>query len=265
MARTVLDHEGWRLAYLESGAGHPLLWLHAFPLTADMWTPQLGQPPAGWRVIAPDLRGFGASPHPGALSIDEHAHDVLRLMDRLGLDSVVLGGLSMGGYVALAVARRAAHRLRALVLADTRSEADSPDARDARERMQRTARDAGPAAIAEIMVPRLLSASTLAEQSSVAEFVRQTIASNSSDAIVAALECLKTRPDATPSLPFITVPTLLLVGEQDAITPPAAHEALRERIPRSTLVVVPRAGHLSNLEQPELFNAAVETFIARVS
>lgn len=263
--RSHLEHHGRRIAYRESGTGRPLVWLHAFPLSADMWSPQLEAPPPGFRVIAPDLRGLGMSSHDGPTSIEEHADDVLALFDALGLATVALGGLSMGGYVAFAVLRRAPDRVHAVVLADTRSDADTPDAMEARGRMQQVAREQGSRAIADALVPRLLGRSTLDTRPEVVDVVRRTIERTPPAGIVAALECLKTRPDATPGLPFIGAPTLILVGDEDGLTPVSLHEAMRDRIPRAHLTILAKAGHLSNLEQPTLFNDAVGAFLSGVA
>jgi pimeloyl-ACP methyl ester carboxylesterase len=262
--RSVVAVADRRLSYRAAGEGEPLLLLHAFPLSADLWTPQLEAPPPGWRVIAPDFRGLGASTGSGARHVDAHVDDVLALMDALHCDRVVLGGLSMGGYVAFALARRAPERIRALVLADTRAEADTDEAREARVRMQQTVRDGGAKAIAEVWVPRLMGPTTFQSKPEVVDAIRSIIEQTPSSSIDDALETLKTRPDSLALLPFLTVPTLILVGEDDVLTPVAMAETMRQRMPRASLVVIPRAGHLSNIEQPEAFNAALERFLGGI-
>src|SRR6185436_13611706 len=146
---------GRRLAYLEAGAGWPVILLHAFPLKADMWRAQLESVPQGWRFIAPDLRGFGRflPPEGGRITMDDYAADVLALMDGLELDDAVIGGLSMGGYVAFAMYRQAPRRFTGLVLADTRSQADTPQARQVREQTRELVRTDGPRALAEQSLP----------------------------------------------------------------------------------------------------------------
>lgn len=260
--RSSLVHAGRRFFFREAGAGTPLLWLHAFPLSADLFEPQLGTPPPGVRVIAPDFRGFGGSPDEGPLTIEAHAEDIEHVAEALGLGDVVLGGLSMGGYVAFALLRRGRLGVRGLVLADTRAEADTPDAQEGRVRMQRMAREHGAAAVAETLVPRLLGKTTLESRPAVVAGVRAAIERAKPASIVAALECLRTRPDSLPGLGFIAVPTLVVVGDEDVLTPVTVHETLRARIPRAELVVVAQAGHLSNIEQPEAFNASVAAFLA---
>jgi 3-oxoadipate enol-lactonase len=259
-----------RIAYEEVGSGSPLILLHAFPLSADMWRPQLEAPPPGWRVIAPDFRGFAglglsASSPPNARSMDDHADDILSLMDALSIERAVLGGLSMGGYVTFAIMRRAADRARGLVLADTRAEPDTPEGRESRTRAQEVVRREGAAAIADMMVPRFLGSTTLSSRPDLIAYARSLILANTPDAIDAALECLKTRADSVPLLPHLGCPALIIVGEEDMLTPVVASELMHRTIPRSTLHVIPQAGHLSNLEQPAMFNLALHGFLNEVA
>jgi pimeloyl-ACP methyl ester carboxylesterase len=240
--------------YLEAGGGKPLVLLHAFPLSADQWLPQLARVPPGVRVIAPDLRGFrGSGPAfeqigLADVTMDEYAADVLALMTHLEIDRAGIGGLSMGGYVALALLARAPARVAGLVLANTRATADSPDGRAGRDRMIAMVEREGPAGIAREMVPKLLGATTLRDQPDLAEAVGHMIQMNSDDAIVAALRAMKNRPDRTPLLASIGCPTTVIAGEEDAIVPVAEAEALQRAIPGARLVILPRVGHLSNLE-----------------
>lgn len=252
------------LRYLESGEGKPLVLLHAFPLSADQWLPQLHRVPKGWRFIAPDLRGFrGAGPafeDPGLgnLSIDDYADDVIQLMIHLEVERAVVCGVSMGGYVAFGMLRRAPRRVAGLVLANTRSTADTAEGRAGRDRMIDLARREGPAAIAREMVPKLLGATSKANQPDLEDGVRRLIEMNSSDGIVSALQALKGRPDSTPLLSTISCPTLVLSGDEDVIIPAAEAEAMHRAIAGSSLAVLPKIGHLSNLEAPALFNKALE-------
>jgi pimeloyl-ACP methyl ester carboxylesterase len=240
--------------YLEAGAGQPLLLLHAFPLSADQWLPQLAQVPAGYRVIAPDLRGFRGSGPPSdapgldRVTMDGYAADVLALMTHLGIDSAVIGGLSMGGYVALALFGLAPARVAGLVLANTRATADAPDGRAGREKTIALVEREGPAALAREMVTKLLGATTLAQQPDLADVVGHMIRMNSTEGIVAALRAMRDRPDRTSLLASIRCPTTVIAGEEDVIIPVAEAEALQHAIPGARLVVLPRTGHLSNLE-----------------
>jgi 3-oxoadipate enol-lactonase len=257
-----------RLRYLEAaaaGSERPrgtLLLIHAFPLNARMWEPQLTLAANGWRVIVPQLRGMdGGSTDQAATSMDEHAGDIVDLLDALHVEDAVVGGLSMGGYVAFALVRHAARYIRGLVLADTRPQADTPEGVEGRRKMLALVREKGPAAVADEMIPKLLGEHTRRTRPDVAQSVRALILSSSADAIANAITALMTRADSTPLLASIHVPTLVVVGEQDAITPPALSEQMHQAIKGSEYVAIPDAGHLSNLEQPEAFNAALARFL----
>jgi pimeloyl-ACP methyl ester carboxylesterase len=246
----------------EAGAGAPVLLVHAFPLSGEMWGPQLASPPEGWRLIATDLRGLGrSSPGSGATSVDEHAADLVAVLDALGIERAVVVGLSMGGYVALALMRAAPDRVRALVLCDTRADADTDEARANRQRLREQLQQGGPPAIADAMMPRLLGPTTMRERPDVVARVRGLIEMNGPRGIDDAIVALMCRPDSTPGLAQVGVPTLLVVGEEDALTPAALHEQMRAQIRGARLVVIPRAGHLSNLEAPEAFSAALGGFL----
>jgi 3-oxoadipate enol-lactonase len=257
-----------RVRYLEappSRAERPrgtLVLLHAFPLNARMWEPQLTLADHGWRVLAPHYRGMdGGIQDPPAASIDDYAGDVIDLLDSLHIEDAVIGGLSLGGYVAFALFRHAPRYFRGIVLADTRSQADPPEAAEGRTRLLSAVREKGPSAAADEMGPRLLGETTRAERPDVVERVRTLILSNPATAIAGALTAIMTRPDSTPLLSSIHCPTLIVVGEQDTLTPPAMSRDMQRGIPGSELVVVPKAGHLSSLEQPSAFNAALARFL----
>ena len=256
------------LTYLEAGEpdGRALVLLHGFPLTADMWREQLAAPPHGWRVLAPDFAGFGGCDDHGgeSVSLDDYAGDVLTWLGRLGVQQIVLAGLSMGGYVALALARLAPERLNALVLADTKAPADSDEARAGRDRMLDTLGEHGTDGVAAEMLPKLLGATTRSSRPQLVAEVRSLILPNPPDGVRRGILRLRGRPDATAVLPRIGVPTLVLVGEEDEVTPPKDARALATAIPQATLETLPGAGHLSNLEAPSRFNAALHRFLATV-
>jgi pimeloyl-ACP methyl ester carboxylesterase len=266
-----IDTGGRRIAWIEAGAGWPVLLLHAFPLNADMWRPQLAGVPAGWRFIAPDLRGFGRTPlsapdeeaggKAGVLTLDDYATDVGCLMDALELDSAVVAGLSMGGYIAFAMYRQASTRFAGMVLADTRPQADSPPAREGRLALRRTLAARGPAGVADELLPRQLGQDTQRMRPAIVEHARQIVESNPPAAIDAAIGAMLTRPDSTDDLPGISCATLVLVGADDTLTPLADAEAMQRAIPRSTLTVIPGAGHLSSLEQPDAFSDGLHDFL----
>ena len=226
--------------------------IHAFPLSADQWRPVLATPPEGVRLIAPNLRGFRGLDEAGSgttaveesLTMADYAGDVLALMDRLEIRDATVCGVSMGGYVAFAMMRLAAERVSGLVLAHTRASADTPASREGRDRMIALARAEGPPAIAREMVPKLLGATTLRERPDVVATTRALIEANTTEAIVAALGALKTRPDSTPLLPTIQCPTTIVHGEEDTIVPLADAETMHHGIAGSRLIVVPQAGHI---------------------
>jgi pimeloyl-ACP methyl ester carboxylesterase len=244
------------LAFTDTGLGHPLVLLHAFPLDRAMWEPQLSALSGKLRVIAPDLPGFGGSAAE-AWSVDSAADQVAALLDQLKLPKVALGGLSMGGYVALAFARRHASRLSHLILADTRSEPDDSAGKDNRNRLIKLTEEFGPSKVYEVMLPKVLSEGTHQSKPKVVEFVRAIAAKQSGPGVIGGLVALRDRPDATADLEKIAVPTAILVGESDAVTPPRMAEAMAERIPGNKLIRIPDAGHLSNVENPAAFNAAL--------
>jgi 3-oxoadipate enol-lactonase len=257
-----------RLRYLEatpSDAERPrgvLVLLHAFPLNARMWERQLALADHGWRVIVPQLRGFddGASDPPAA-TMDDYAGDVIDLLDALHIKQAVIGGLSMGGYVAFAVLRLAARYVQGLVLADTRPQADTPEAIAARTKLLERVTAQGPSAAADEMVPKLLGETTRATHPEIVERVRALILANPAGAIAGAIRALMSRPDSTPLLASIHVPTLIMVGDQDVLTPRALSEDMQRTIAGSELAVIEGAGHLTNLERPAAFDAALARFL----
>lgn len=249
ISERTIDTMCGRAAWLEAGAGWPLILVHAFPLDASMWRPQLERVPDGWRFIAPHLRGA---------SMREYAAGVLALMDVLEIESAVIGGLSMGGYVTFEMFRQAPSRLTGLVLADTRSAADTPQGREGRIALRALLADQGPPAIAARMLPQLLSPGASA---AAVAFARGIIESLPANVIDAAIGALMDRPDSTPDLARIACASLVIVGERDAITPVPEAQGMQRALPRSALAVIPGAGHLSSVEQPEAFSLAIEDFL----
>jgi len=234
-----------------------LLLLHAFPLSSRMWEPQLAFANDGWRIIAPDLTHGNAA----TTTMDDFAGDVVDLLDGLHVEDVVVGGCSMGGYLALALTRLAERYVRGLVLVDTRAQADTPEAIENRKKTLQLVNDKGTPAIVEDMIPKLLGETTKRTRPDVVERVRAMGLANSKESVAGMVRALMTRADSTALLPKIHLPTLIVVGAEDTITPPAMSEQMHGAIAGSELVILPEVGHLSSLEDPVAFNQTVSKFL----
>jgi 3-oxoadipate enol-lactonase len=241
-----------------------LVLIHGFPLSAHMWEPQFALSEEGWRIIAPHLRGFddGDGGRP-ATSMDDFAGDVIDLLDTLHVEQAVMAGLSMGGYVTFAMLRNAPSYFQGLILADTRPQADTPEGKAARQGMLTLVRDKGPSAVADDMLPKLLGESTRQHHPGLIDEVRTIILSNGAEAIAGAITAMMTRPDSTATLSTIKLPTLIVVGEEDTLTPPQLSVDMHNAISGSELVRISKAGHMANFEQPQAFNDAVAKFLGR--
>ena len=245
------------------GEGTPVVLLHAFPLDSRMWLPQV-EALGGYQAIVPDLRGFGAAREAAVevTSMDLLADDIAELLDERELERAVLCGLSMGGYVALAFARRHPERLGGLVLCDTRAGADSDDARAARLAMAERVLAEGVGFLPGAMVPRLLGKTTREQQPELAERVTETILDQDPRGVAAAQRGMAERPDATAVLGQISVPTLVITGMEDELIAPDESVRMAAEIRDARLIQVPDAGHLVNLEQAELVNEGLLDFLA---
>lgn len=255
------------LAVVDRGQGPPLVLLHGFPLNHSMWQAQIEYFSRSCRVIAPDLRGFGASQVvPGTASMEHLADDVHALLDTLRVDEpVVLAGLSMGGYVAFQFWRKYAPRLRAMVLCDTRSVPDSPEAAEGRLRTAEEIRTLGSTeSLVEAMTPKLFAPQTLREQPKLVETQRQVMGHTAPDGAAAALLGMAARPDATDYLVTMALPVLVVVGEYDAIASVDEMRQIAQAIAGSEFAIVAGAGHMSPLENPTDFNHALEVFLEQV-
>ncbi|HYO12398.1 MAG TPA: alpha/beta fold hydrolase [Thermoanaerobaculia bacterium] len=260
------ERRGLRHTYRAEGEGEPLLLLHAFPLSHRMWEPQLGSFSGSHRCLAPDFPGFGASdlPREGASRMQELATDAVALLDHLGISRAVVCGISMGGYVALALWERHPERVRGLVLADTRSGADAPEGRERRLALAERVLAEGPGFLAGEMPAKLLGASTLEQRPELRRTVAEWIAGARPEGVAAASRGMAERPDRTGLLARLSVPALIVVGEEDTLTPPQESRSMAERMPGAELVEIARAGHLSNLERPEAFDEALGRFLKRL-
>lgn len=247
-----------QLAYREAGQGRPLVLLHAFPLSSAMWRDQREMLAAHARVITPDLRGFGGSDlGSDDPSLDASADDVAALLDRLDLPRVVLGGLSMGGYVAMAFLRRHGDRVDGLLLADTKAGADSDEGRAKRERIaSEVLAEAASTVLTDEVLPTLVGTTTVADRPQVYGRVRALVQAAPAPAVAWAQRAMAARPDSLETLRAADIPALVVVGEEDTLSPPAEAEAMAAALPAAQLVRLPGAGHLSAVETPEAFNEA---------
>jgi 3-oxoadipate enol-lactonase len=261
--RTRID--GFEIEYDVRGRGPAVLLLHAFPLGLGMWDAQVEPLAATHRVVRFDARGFGGSELDGVtpLTMERMADDGAYLLDQLWIEKAVIHGCSMGGYAALAFARRHPKRLAGLVLQDTRAGADTFEARANRFALATKVLEEGAGAAVEALLPKLLGGTSHRERSAVVASLRERILAASPRAIANALYGLAARPDSRAMLPGISVPTLVLAGEEDVLTPPDEAKAMAAAIPGARLEVIPRAGHLANLENPDAVNAALRSFLPR--
>lgn len=249
----------YTIDYQESGQGRILVLLHAFPLNPTMWQPQFDGL-EGFRIIAPSLYSFG--PHQGTFTVEQMADDVAALLDHLQIvEPVVVGGLSMGGYAAMAFARRHPQRLNRLILADTRAESDTPEARANREKTIAKAASEGAHGVWQAQKEKMFSPHTFDQRPELIDDLTLIAEQQSAAQIIGATKALRDRPDAREGLAQLHVPTLVIVGEDDAITPPDAARAMTDLISDARLETIPQAGHLSNWEQPERFNRVVREFM----
>lgn len=253
------------IGYDDIGTGTPLLFVHAFPLNRTMWAPQVSALIERCRCVAVDLRGFGDSSVAPPYSMEQYADDLAHLLDQLRIEKVVLVGCSMGGYVSFAFWRRHRHRVRALVLADTRAGADSEETLGRRRQLIQVARSEGATAVANLQIPSLVGKTTREKQPDTFDAVHRMVAQASVEGIVGALEAMMVRPDSSPTLATIDVPTLVIVGEEDVPTPMREARYLAERIPGARLEVIAQAGHLSNMERPAAFNHLLTEFLGALT
>lgn len=253
----------FQMAYTDTGAGRPVVLIHGYPFNRSLWNEQVATLSGSYRVIAPDLRGFGESDSSDGIStMNCMAQDVALLLDHLEVPRATLGALSMGGYVALAFYKQYASRVRALILADTRATPDTEEAKQTRVQQAEKALAEGMAGIADAMLPKLLTPETVSKRPEIVKRVRDMMLKTKPDGAAAALRGMAERDDQTSLLAKITVPTLILVGAEDAITPVADSERMSEGVAGSRLVVLENAGHVSNIERAEKFNEALLDFLS---
>lgn len=254
---------GTELHYRDTGNGKgAVLLLHAFPLHSGMWSRQLASLGKRHRLLAPDYRGLGKSAVSNeASTLELLAEDVRALLQEVRVERAAVVGLSMGGYLALELYRQAPALFRGIALCDTRAAADGPEAKETRERFAKTALERGLTWVSDEMVPKMLRPKP---DPAVVKEVRALVAEGTPAGIAAAQRGMARRPDSTPTLASIACPALVVVGEEDGLTPPAEAEKMAKGIKGAKLVRIPRAGHLTNIESPEAFDAALEAFLAKL-
>lgn len=230
---------------------------------AAMWEPQCRAAP-DWRIVTPSLPGFDGRPLLADHTLSAYTRDLLHVLDQQGIRRAVFGGLSLGGYVLFELLRQAPERVAGLILADTRTSIDTAERLAARRRSIERTRSEGATAIADDMLPGILGPTTHARRPDVVAHVRRLIEAQPAETIVAGLEAIMTRVDSAAVLPSVGVPTTVIVGDEDVITPRSDAEFMHSMIDGATLVTIPGAGHMANLETPDAFNAAMTGLLSRV-
>ncbi len=245
------------------GEGEPLLLIHGFPLDHRMWSAQIEYFSKEFQVLAPDLRGFGRSaPLSGTVTLTEFAQDLQLVLEQVVASRpATICGLSMGGYIAWQLVHQWPKQVARLVLCHTRSAADSPEIARGRRIAGEGIRQSGPAPFLQAMLERLLGSTTRASRSATVSAVQQWMKEAPPESLVQTLDALATRPDATPWLPAITCPVLVIAGAEDPITPPAEMQQMSEQIPGSQFILLDEVGHLSPCESPTRFNAVLQEFL----
>jgi len=257
--------------YVDRGSGTPVVLVHGFPLDHTMWAAQIDALAGRARVIAPDLRGFGRSPlalgdDTRGVSMERYADDLAELLDALAIrEPIVLAGFSMGGYILWQFARKYPRRLRALVVCDTRVAADTDEARAGRIKMAENIAEWGSGVVGEMMGPKLFAPQSFERLPQAVAEIRGVVERTAPAAIAAAQRGMAAREDMTVLLQLIRVPTLVIVGEHDEISPPDEMQSIAAAIPGAECVVIPDVGHMAPMENPAAFNAALVRFIGLVA
>ena len=254
---------GSALRYDDFGAGRSIVLIHGHPFNRSMWQPQAERLKTNWRVIIPDLRGYGESAvTAGKVTLEDHAADVCGLLDHLEVDRVILGGLSMGGQIVMEFYRRLPQRVCGLLFADTFAQLDTPENKANRyKNAERVVRE-GMRAYALELLPEMIAPANLARLPDVAASVLKMMQDTDPEGAAASLRGRAERRDYVPLLPNIAVPTLIVVGEEDVFTPVSDAERMHNAIASSSLEVIKGAGHMPNLEREAEFNAMLLNWLA---
>jgi len=253
---------GQNISYEERGRGLPLVLVHGFPLDGRIWEAQLAALSDKYRVIAPDLPGFGKSQPPKAFTMESLADSLHAFLTQIKALPCALAGLSMGGYMAFAYERKYPTDLKAFILVDTKAEADTPDGKAGRNKMIETARASGSKPIAATMLPKMITSQSQQSRPQLVAQVNAIMEACPAQTIEHALAAMRDRSDFRDCLPSVAEPTLIIVGDNDPITPPAVAESMNKAIPHSKLVIIKGAAHLSTMEQPEQVNQAMRQFLS---
>lgn len=252
--------------YDDVGAGYPVVLIHGHPFNRTMWTPQVEFLRSRARVITPDLRGYGENRHhAGDTRLETFASDILTLLDELGVDRFLLGGLSMGGQIALELFRQQRPRVAGMILADTFAQVDSPQGKQLRYTTADRLLREGMEAYAVEVLPKMIARHHIDSMPAVAAHVLRMMQTTPPAGAAAALRGRAERIDYTPLLAEIDIPVLIVVGDQDEYTPVSDARFMSERIRGAELVVIEDAGHMPNLEQPAAFNASMGRFVDAVT
>jgi pimeloyl-ACP methyl ester carboxylesterase len=257
---------GLQMHWREDGSGDAVLFLHAFPFHSAMWEDQLRALPAGWRGIAPDLRGFGRTHSAGEdpYTMAVFADDVAALLNHLKISSAVVCGLSMGGYVAFELYRRHRNKVRALILCNTRAGADNDAAKQARLQLAARARKEGVRAVVDTMLPKLVSDNTRKHSPDVVVQAQQIMSSNHAESMARALEGMAGRANSEDLLRDLQQPVMVVHGDEDAVVPRGEAQMMARAIRGARIHILPEIGHLSNLEDPTEFNRFLSEFLVQL-
>ncbi|QDT94707.1 alpha/beta fold hydrolase [Gimesia aquarii] len=252
-----------KMNVLKEGAGPPLLFVHGFPLDHKMWQAQTEYFKKDFTVLAPDLRGFGHSEVTyGTVTMEQHAEDLNTLLNQLNFaEPIIFCGLSMGGYIAWEFWKKFPQRLRAFILCDTRPGSDSEEGINNRLKMVDLVLKHGSKSIASSMVPNLISESSQRDQPEIAKSLIETIESTDREGIAASQRGMAERKDYTHMMSEIQVPTLVIVGSEDQLTPPDVMKSMYAQIPFATYLEIPNAGHMAPMEAPCAVNQGIEDFL----
>ncbi len=261
----IVIRDNLEIGYDDVGSGDVIVFLHGFPHHRGLWSAQLDGLMDRARCIAPDLRGFGESSAAAPWSMDQYADDLATLLDALRVERTVVCGLSMGGYVAMAFWRRHRSRVRGLVLMDTRAGGDSPEGRARRDEMIAMARARGSAAVADAMITGMVGKRTREKCPEVVDAVHRMLERAPVEGVIGALQALRDRPDSTSTLGTIDVPTLVVVGDEDVLTPPSESALLHAAIRGSRFERIAGAGHVSNVERPAAVNHVLSEFLSSLT